>query len=146
MKRFPILSALFLSAAVTLSAQNPAATINVDAAANRHPISPYVYGVAYGDASTLPDLNCPIDRYGGNNTSRYNWQVNADNRGADWYFESIPEASSVAGERGDTFISSTQSAGARPMITIPMLDWVARLGTNRAKLASFSQAKYGAQT
>jgi len=70
MKRFPILSALFLSAAVTLSAQNPAATINVDAAASRHAISPYVYGVADGDASTLPDLNCPINRYGGNNTDR----------------------------------------------------------------------------
>jgi hypothetical protein len=31
------------------------------------------------------------------------------------------------------------------MLTIP-LDWVARLGTNRSKLASFSIAKYGAQT
>src|SRR5262249_27977228 len=53
---------------------------------------------------------------------------------------------SVAGERGDTFISTTQAAGARAMITIPMLDWVAKLGANRSKLASFSQAKYGAQT
>lgn len=32
------------------------------------------------------------------------------------------------------------------MITIPMLDWVAKLGANRSKLASFSQAKYGTQT
>jgi PKD repeat protein len=32
------------------------------------------------------------------------------------------------------------------MITIPMLDWVARLGPNRSKLAGFSQAKYGQQT
>jgi len=32
------------------------------------------------------------------------------------------------------------------MITIPMLDWVGKLGANRSKLASFSQAKYGAQT
>src|SRR5439155_7391089 len=45
-----------------------------------------------------------------------------------------------------TFISTTQSGGARPMITIPMLDWVGKLGANRSKLASFSQAKYGAQT
>jgi PKD repeat protein len=127
-------------------AQNPTATVTVDVNANRRPIDPRVYGIAYGTTAQLSDLNVPLNRYGGNNTSRYNWQVNADNRGQDWYFESIPEASSVAGERGDTFISSTQSAGARPMITIPMLDWVARLGANRSKLASFSQAKYGAQT
>src|SRR3990172_6253456 len=42
--------------------------------------------------------------------------------------------------------ATTQGAGARAMITIPMLDWVAKLGANRNKLASFSQAKYGAQT
>lgn len=88
----------------------------------------------------------PLNRYGGNNSSRYNWQLNADNRAQDWYFESIGDTSSLAGERGDTFISTTQAAGARPMITIPMLDWVAKLGANRAKLASFSQAKYGLQT
>ena len=32
------------------------------------------------------------------------------------------------------------------MLTIPMIDWVAKLGVNRSKLASFSIAKYGAQT
>lgn len=32
------------------------------------------------------------------------------------------------------------------MMTIPLLPWVAKLGANRAKLASFSIAKYGAQT
>ena len=32
------------------------------------------------------------------------------------------------------------------MLTIPTIDWVAKLGANRSKLASFSIAKYGAQT
>ena len=32
------------------------------------------------------------------------------------------------------------------MLTIPMIGWVAKLGSNRSKLASFSIAKYGAQT
>lgn len=127
-------------------AQNPAASVSIDVNVNRRPIDPRVYGIAYGTSTQLSDLNVPLNRYGGNNTSRYNWQINADNRGQDWYFESVPEASSTAGERGDTFISNTQTAGARAMITIPMLDWVAKLGSNRAKLASFSQAKYGAQT
>src|SRR6266699_2781033 len=93
------------------AAQNAAVTVNVDANANRHAISPYVYGIAYATSTTLADLNAPLNRYGGNNTSRYNWQLNADNRGSDWYFESIPEASATAGERGDTFISTTKAAG-----------------------------------
>jgi PKD repeat protein len=127
-------------------AQNPAVTVNVDASANRHAISPLIYGVAYGTSTTLADLNAPLNRYGGNNASRYNWQLNADNRDFDWYFESIADTSSVAGERGDTFISQSRAANAQAMLTLPMLDWVAKLGTNRSKLASFSQAKYGAQT
>ena len=135
---------LFLCAAAL--AQNPTASVTVDAGAGRHSIDPGIYGIAYGTTQQLTDLNVPLNRYGGNNASRYNWQLNADNRGQDWYFESIPDASSLAGERGDTFISTTQSGGARPMITIPMLDWVGKLGANRSKLASFSQAKYGAQT
>jgi hypothetical protein len=72
--------------------------------------------------------------------------VNADNRGSDWYFESIADASAVAGERGDTFIANTRTAGAQAMLTVPMIDWIARVGSSRSKLASFSIAKYGAQT
>ena len=127
-------------------AQNPAVAVNVDAALDRKPINPKIYGIAYGTTAALADLNAPLNRYGGNNTTRYNWQQNADNRGQDWYFESIGDSSTVAGERGDSFISSTRAGGAEPMITIPMIDWVAKVGANRTKLASFSQSKYGAQT
>jgi opacity protein-like surface antigen len=131
---------------VVAAAQNPAASVTVDVNGGRHAIDPRVYGIAYGTTTQLQDLNVPLNRYGGNNSSRYNWQLNADNRAQDWYFESIGDTSSVAGERGDTFISTSQAGGARPMITIPMLDWVAKLGANRSKLAGFSQAKYGVQT
>ena len=127
-------------------AQNPAVSINIDANSNRHPISPDIYGVAYASSTQLNDLNAPLNRYGGNASSRYNWQLNASNRGFDWYFESIAENSATAGELGDTFIATSRTGGAEPMITVPMLDWVAKLGPNRDKLASFSQSKYGAQT
>jgi len=139
-----VIIAVFFSCAA--QAQNPAATVAVDANANRRAINPNVYGLAYGSTAQLTDLNVPLNRYGGNNSSRYNWQVNGDNRDADWYFESIADTSSVAGERGDTFISNSRAGGAQAMITVPMIGWVAKLGAGRAKLASFSQAKYGAQT
>jgi hypothetical protein len=140
------LSVVVLLSLASASAQNPATTVSVDANANRRSINPNVYGIAYGTAATLADLNCPLNRYGGNNTSRYNWQINADNRGQDWYFESIAEPSAAPGERGDTFFTMSKNAGAQAMLTIPMIGWVARLGSNRGKLASFSIAKYGAQT
>jgi len=128
------------------SAQNPPASITVDVSLNRRPINPNIYGVAHATTAQLNDLNSPLNRNGGNNTTRYNWQLNADNRANDWYFESIPEPSAIAGERGDTFIANSKAANAQAMLTIPTVDWVAKLGANRSKLASFSIAKYGAQT
>lgn len=123
-------------------------TIAIDAAANVHDISPLVYGVAAFDnvAPVLSGLNSPINRHGGNATSAYNWQVNASGRGADWYFESVPEdgGSTPAGALA-SLVQANRQAGAQSMITVPMLNWVAKLGPNRSKLASFSVAKYGAQ-
>ena len=140
-----------LAVAVCLStiathAQNAAVAIGVDAAVNRHPINANIYGVAHATAAELSDLNVPLNRNGGNNTTRYNWQLNADNRGNDWYYESIGDTSAVAGERGDTFIANARSAGAQAMLTIPMIGWVGTVGANRSKLAGFSIAKYGPQT
>jgi len=138
-------AAALVTAVTVLHAQNAAVTVTVDAAAARRTISPAIYGVAYATQAQLQDLNTPLHRYGGNNTSRYNWQLNADNRGADWYFESIGEASATAGQRGDDFVTSSRAGGAEPMITVPMIDYIAKLGANRAKLASFDSRVYGAQ-
>ena len=121
-------------------------TIATDAASNRHPINPNIYGVAHATNAQLTDLGSPLNRNGGNNTTRYNWQQNADNRGSDWYFESIADSSAMAGERGDTFIANSRMASAQAMLTIPLIDWIAKVGPSRGKLASFSIAKYGAQT
>ncbi len=137
--------ALLLTASAGI-AQNPAVTIRIDTNASRHSINPEIYGLAYADSNALTDLNCPLNRYGGNNASRHNWQLNADNRGSDWYFESIGDSSSTPGERGDSIINTARAAGAQAMLTIPIIGWVAKLGPNRSKLASFSIAKYGAQS
>src|SRR5919108_1020887 len=138
---------ILLALCSSLSAQNPAVTVNVDAAANRHAISPLIYGVNLFEdpntTSTLEDLNCPLNRYGGNRASTYNWQLNSDNRGNDFFFESISDDVNVPpGARGDTFASQTKAAGAEPMITIPMLDWIAREGTMQRFLCSYPRAKF----
>ncbi len=126
-------------------AQNPAITVKVDAKANQKPISPLIYGLAFPTNAQITDLNCPLNRSGGNTTTRYNWKLNADNKGSDWYFESLGYASAVAGEGADTFIGNNRLSGAASMITIPLIEWVAKLGANRGRLSSFSIKKYGAQ-
>lgn len=120
-------------------------TLTINAALNQHPINPLIYGVAYASSNELKELNAPLNRQGGNPTSRYNWQANADNRAADYFFASIAYPSATPGEHGDSFIQETRAGGAEPSLTIPMLDWVAKLGANRARTWSYSVAKYGAQ-
>ncbi len=151
------LLALALSASTLASvahAANAPVTVTIDANVGKHAISPYIYGVAYYgfngdriDPAVLKDLGAPVNRYGGNTSSSYNWKANASNHANDWYFESILEdTGAVAGGMGDDFIARTQAGNAQPMLTIPMLDWIAKVGSGGAKLASFSQARYGAQT
>lgn len=136
------------AAACAVRADAPDATVylTVNAGANRHAINPNIYGVSNATTAQLEDLNIRLQRYGGNNTTRYNWQANADNRGQDWYFESVPQPGDAPGARVNALIAQIRAGGAEPMITIPIIDWIARLGPNRSKLASFSQAKYGTQT
>jgi hypothetical protein len=50
--------------------------VSIDAAANRHRINPNVYGVNFATQAQLTDLNVPLNRSGGNTTTRYNWQQN----------------------------------------------------------------------
>ena len=139
---------LLLSGMVSgAAAQNIAVAVGVDARQNQHAISPLIYGVAFAASSSqLLDLNCPVNRSGGNAETRYNWLIDAHNRGADWYFESIADGWGAPGGYDDSFISLSKSGGANPMITIPMIGWACKLGSGRATLDSFSVAKYGPQT
>lgn len=120
-------------------------TIPVDASADRHRISPNVYGLNFATQAQLTALNVQLNRSGGNTTTRYNWQQNAANHAHDWFYESLEHGAEVPGKETDDFIDETKNAGAQPMITIPMIGWVAKMGPGRQRLSSFSVAKYGAQ-
>ena len=135
-----------LAASPFLWGQNPAVTVSVDALANRHSINPLIYGVNLFESpdvtTVLEDLNCPINRYGGNRASTYNWQLNSDNRGNDYFFESISDDTTTAGARGDIFITATKAASSEPMVTIPMLDWIAKAGTEQPFLCSYPSTAF----
>ena len=81
---FAVALCLLFGAAPPASAQTGAVTIQIDVAAGRRPISPLIYGTNFATAAQLADLNCPLNRSGGNAATRYNWQANASNRAADW--------------------------------------------------------------
>lgn len=133
-----------IGATNVIPVSNAVAQVQVNVAATRRRIDPRIYGVAYATSNQLRLLNAPLNRQGGNPTSRYNWQANADNRAADYYFASIAYAD-LPGEHGDTFVQEARDGGAEPSLTVPMLDWVARLGAGRARTWSYSIAKYGPQ-
>src|SRR6202000_742153 len=121
------------------------ATITVNAAANRHPISPLVYGFKFGTAEILRDLRVPINRSGGNTASAYNWRIDAHNTGQDWFFESQPATPKDIYQFNERFVELTREAHATPMLTIPMIGRVARLDKDGKPLAGFAVSKSGKQ-
>jgi hypothetical protein len=126
---------------------NAPVLITVNAQANRNPISPLIYGVAFAASNQLADLNFTVNRSGGNNETCYNWQINAHNLDFDYYFESYPDATaSPPGATADAFIANSKEGGAQPLITIPMIGWSPKLGANRSILYSYSVTEYGPQT
>jgi len=140
----PATLALLLGTAPT-AAQNSPVTVAIDATANVHAINPLIYGVAFASKAQLNELNAPLNRSGGNNMSTYNWLVNAQNLDFDWYFESYPQSSANKGAEADSFVAQAKSEGAQPMLTVPLIGWVATLGAGRSILPSFAVSKYGAQ-
>jgi hypothetical protein len=120
--------------------QGPA--LSVDAASDQHTISPYIYGMNFASEELAADLDLPVRRWGGNSTSRYNWQNDTTNTGSDWYFENVPEETNAAG----LFINQDRRTGTKTLMTVPLIGWVAkRRPAGHPYDCGFSIAKYGAQ-
>jgi hypothetical protein len=123
------------------SCQSP--TLTVDASASRHPISPEIYGiVSYGlDATFAKEIQVPNIRWGGDGTTRYNWQVDSSNSGFDWYFMGgNGETTPVPSASADLMVKTYKPADA--LITIPIIPYVNKLA---AWNCSFPVSVYGAQ-
>ncbi len=116
--------------------------VNCDDHSSRHEISPDIYGLCHADTAMLEELNIPLNRYGGNRSSTYNWKQNACNTCEDDHFISEPYDSSEPGGFVDQFISDCLSTETQPMITVPTIGWVAKLGPNRSTLASYPKSVY----
>jgi hypothetical protein len=125
------------------AALSQAPTLTVDASASRHPISPEIYGIAnYGlDATFAKEIQVPNIRWGGDGTTRYNWQVDSSNSGFDWYFMGgNGETTPVPSASADLMVKTYKPADA--LITIPIIPYVNKLA---AWTCSFPVSVYGAQ-
>jgi hypothetical protein len=103
--------------------------IQVDVAAARHAIRPEIYGTSFASKKTLTDLRLPVNRWGGNGTTRYNWQLDVHNTGSDWFFENIVDnGTGTQGTTGylstaDKFVLDNRSAKADSLLSIPTISW-----------------------
>ncbi len=122
-----------LSLPATPTSATVAVTVNENA--GRHPISPYIYGMAFAPDDYLADLKLGVNRWGGNDKSRYNWvQGNADNAARDWEFRnryasdaSVPPGASSA---ADKFVAGNKARQAATLLTVPTMGWVAKDSDN----------------
>jgi hypothetical protein len=121
--------------------------LSIDATANRHAISPYIYGMNFAAEDLAAELQLPVRRWGGNATTRYNWQTDTNNHASDWFFENIPNdvANPVAlpdGSSSDQFVEQDRRTGTKTLLTVPLIGWTPK---DRTRACGFSVGKYGAQ-
>jgi hypothetical protein len=99
------------------------------------------------DVTAVANANITIDRWGGDSTERYNYQLDVTSSIADWYFENStgnggdgwPAVSGV--KAFDALVESNNTNGIKTLGTVPVLGWVAKNSTS----CSYPRATYPSQ-
>ncbi len=86
-------------------------------------ISPFIYGIAFGEKG-WENLGATARRWGGNSTTRYNWETHFSNAASDWFFENR------SGSPYTEFLTDSTAHQAVSALTIPMIGWVAKDGAS----------------
>jgi uncharacterized protein (TIGR03437 family) len=146
------MSAVWLVCLAAAAQSGPA--LSIDANAAQHAISPDIYGINFYwnlGSPASPALTAAasairptLRRWGGNNTSTYNWKLDVDNIDADWFYEVLPDttvdASKLpAGSSFNAYADQARITGGRILATLPILGW---LPYARQQMCSFNQSKY----
>jgi len=114
-------------------------SFSIDWRARPKRISPWIYGAAY-DPMKIDDrawkMGISMRRWGGNTTSRYNWESkNAWNSGSDWFFENAETKPYT------DFLSENAAHKGASALSVPMIGWVAKDTTSY----SFPVSVFGRQ-
>jgi len=115
------------------TAAGPALTVNVSN--QTHPISPFIYGMSYysaaADTAAAEAVSLPINRWGGDATSRYNYVLDVTNAASDWYFENGVGATGLQDTSAfNATVQANATIGAKTLGTVPVLGWVSKDGTS----------------
>jgi uncharacterized protein (TIGR03437 family) len=140
--------------ACVAAAAQPGPALSIDVNAGQHPISPDIYGINFywslgspaspALTAAAPAIRPTLRRWGGNNTSTYNWKLDVDNLDADWFYEVLPDATVdasklPAGSSFNAYVDQARITGGRILATVPILGW---LPNARQETCSFNQSKY----
>lgn len=119
-------------ATATPAAASTAVSATIDVLADRHFISPYVYGVNFPPNKTyIANSNTSMVRWGGNASSTYNWKLFTDNADNDFFFEDFTfcgfgNFANCTDSDSTQWIADVKANGAAPLMTMVMLPWVAQ--------------------
>ena len=120
-----------LLAAPVARAQTTGPALTVDVGADRHPISPDIYGMAYPDPPWRKEIGLPINRWGGDGTTRYNWQVDGTNAGRRLVLHGGRRATTQPSPQArgpDALVARAKADGGTVLMTVPVIDYVNKAG------------------
>ena len=127
--------------------------VTVDPSTAQRAIFPEIYGLAFASQTTLQELRIPLNRWGGNSTTRYNFELDVQNVAGDYYFENIAlKGQGTFGSPGyvsssDLFVQNNQDASAASLITVPATGWVAKDRKDQHPFTcGFPVSRFGQQT
>jgi len=125
-------------------------SVAIDAAADRSPVSPDIYGVNYEEIE--PDGVSRMDEYsvmrwGGNAATRYNWELNVQNHASDWFYMNLPKENAAgeklpSGSRTDQLMDEWLAGGSKVLLQVPTIGWTPK---DRSVSVGYSVKKYGPQ-
>lgn len=120
--------------------------MQIDCLLPTHPISPMVYGIALnfqkeGRDTAQWELGAGARRWGGNSSTRYNWQNgHAWNTANDWFFRNVNYTGDPTFS-WDRFLETDLAHHMKTALTLPTLGWVAK----DDEAVSFPVRTFGAQ-
>jgi hypothetical protein len=135
------------NAIITLSPPPTAAgpALTVDLGNVTHPISPLIYGMNNYllDQDTVTTANLTVARWGGDATSRYNYQANTTNSASDYYFLNGTGSGGMWPDGSfNGFVTSAATNGVKVLGTVPVQGWVAN---STVGACSFTQTEFPGQ-
>jgi len=144
------------SASVTITFAAPPVAVGpaltVDASAPTHPISPLIYGMnswrlsdpQHEAPKVAEAVRLPLDRWGGDGYTLYNYKLDVSDLGEDWFFEIAPNTNAKYPDESEfnSQVIGDRAVGAKTLLSVPVIGWVAK---SRTRGSSFSVAKYGPQ-